>query len=52
MSHGLNFSKGGIYGIGLGTTIGVIQGHTRSLDYGSDEFVQVGACHQGPKQDL
>ena len=52
MSYSLNFSKGVIYGIELGTSIGVIKGDTRSLDYGSDEFVQVGACHQGPKQDL
>ena len=33
MSYSLNSSKGVIWGIVYGTTIGVIQGDTRSLDY-------------------
>ena len=35
MNHSLNSLKGVILGIILGTTIGVIKGDTRSLDYGS-----------------
>ena len=31
--------KGGYIGILLGTTVGVIKGDTRSLDYGSDAFL-------------
>ena len=35
MSHSLNSLKGVIWGIIEGSTIGVIKGDTRSLDYGS-----------------
>ena len=35
MSHSLNSLKAGYIGIIQGTTIGVIKGDTRSLDYGS-----------------
>ena len=35
MSCSLNSLKGDIWGITYGTTIGVIKGDTRSLDYGS-----------------
>ena len=35
MSHSLNSLKGDIWGIRKGTTIGVIKGDTRSLDYSS-----------------
>ena len=35
MSHSLKSFKGGYIGIIQGTTIGVIKGDTRSLDYGS-----------------
>ena len=36
MSYSLNSLKGVIWGIILGTTIGVIKGDTRSLDYSSN----------------
>ena len=35
MSYSPNFLKGNIWGIILGTTIGLIKGHTRSLDNGT-----------------
>ena len=35
MSHNLNSLKGVIWGIIYGTTIGLIKGDTRSLDYSS-----------------
>ena len=35
MSSSLNSLKGVIWGIIYGTTIGLIKGDTRSLDYGS-----------------
>ena len=35
MSYGLNFLKGAIWGILLGTVIGSVKGDTRSLDYSS-----------------
>ena len=36
MSHRLNSLKGGLYvGLYMGTTLRVIKGHTRSLDYSS-----------------
>ena len=35
MSYSLNSLKGVIWGIIYGTTIGVIRGDTRSLDYSS-----------------
>ena len=38
MSHNLNSLKGVIWGIIYGTTIGVIKGDTRSLDYSSCDF--------------
>ena len=36
MSHSLNSLKGGYIGDCIGTTIGVIKGDTRSLDYSSN----------------
>ena len=38
MSHSLNSFKGGNIGGYIGTTIGVIKGDTRSLDYSSYRF--------------
>ena len=35
MSYSLNSLKGAIWGVILGTTIGLIEGDTRSLDYSS-----------------
>ena len=35
LSHSLNSLKGGYTGDDIGTTIGVIKGDTRSLDYSS-----------------
>ena len=40
MSYSLNSLKGGYIGIIYGTTIGVIKGDTRSLDYSS--YVLIG----------
>ena len=37
MSYNLNSLKGVIWGIIYGTTIGIIKGDTRSLDYSSHE---------------
>ena len=39
MSYSLNSLKGVIQGIIYGTTIGVIKGDSRSLDYSSYGFV-------------
>ena len=43
MSYSLNSLKGGYIGDYIGTTIGVIKGDTRSLDYGSYVFSLVGS---------
>ena len=39
MSYSLNSLKGGYIGDCIGTTIGVIKGDTRSLDYSSDIYI-------------
>ena len=49
MYYSLNSLKGVIYGIIEGTTIEVIKGDTRSLDYSSHNYIQWLRGNPAPK---
>ena len=50
MYYSLNSLKGGYIGDDIGTTIGIIKGDTRSLDYGSYvPFTSPISCNQRPE---